>query len=210
MIRSYRFYVVFALLIATVVYIHFHQEITVPVNRPLVEIPVNYQGWRMTNETRFDQRILDVLKPTDYVSRVYRSPDGKNVTLYVGYHSGGKESGPIHSPKHCLPGSGWGQLTLEKAEVPVADGTVPLVKSIYQNGDRKELFLYWFQVKGKSITSEYALKFAEITNSIFFNRKDSAFIRVSVPFEEDEAKAFALGSRFIQSFYPFIQSFLPK
>ncbi len=210
MIRSYRFYVVFALLIATAVYIHFHQEITVPVNRPLVEIPVNYQGWRMTNETRFDQRILDVLKPTDYVSRAYRSPDGKNVTLYVGYHSGGKESGPIHSPKHCLPGSGWGQLTIEKTEVSVTDGVVPLVKSVYQHGDRKELFLYWFQVKGKSITSEYALKFTEIANSIFFNRKDSAFIRISVPFEEDEAKAFALGSSFIRSFYPFIQSFLPK
>jgi hypothetical protein len=62
----------------------------------------------------------------------------------------------------------------------------------------------------RTIANEYVLKFAEVMNSIFHNRRDSAFIRISVPFEEDEDKAFAVGSRFIRDFYPHIELVLPK
>lgn len=211
MIRPYRFYVVFLLLAAAAGFIHFHQEATIPTNRPLLEIPSHHLEWRMTSEIRFDPKTLEVLKPTDYVSRVYQGENGERVTFYVGYHSGGKESGPIHSPKHCLPGSGWSCLLERQDTVQIWDVPLPLVRSVYQRGDQsKELFLYWFQVRGKSLTNEYALKISEILNSILYNRKDAAFIRISIPFQENEEKAFATGSRFIRDFYPFIKEFLPN
>ncbi|APG26461.1 EpsI family protein [Syntrophotalea acetylenivorans] len=210
MITKYRFFIVYALLIAAALFVHLHEDVAVPVNRPLAEIPHHQSDWRMTSQTRFDDRILEVLKPTDYLSRSYTDQKGNRVGFYLGYHGGGPDSGPIHSPKHCLPGSGWQELSAETGELTVDGANIHLVKAVYQNGYSNELFIYWFQVKGKSLVNEYALKIAEVTNSIFYNRKDSAFIRISVPVTEDLDKAVAVGERFVRDFYPHICSVLPK
>ena len=44
---------------------------------------------------------------------------------------------------------------------------------------------------------------------MFYRRKDASFIRVSVPFESDENKAFSIGKNFIKDFNPIIEEFLP-
>lgn len=210
MISKYRFFIVYALLIAAALFVHLHGDVAVPVSRPLAEIPQKAGDWRMVSQTRFDDRILEVLKPTDYLSRSYVDQKGNRVGFYLGYHGGGPDSGPIHSPKHCLPGSGWQELSTEVGELTVADRDIQLVRSVYQNGYSNELFLYWFQVKGKTLANEYALKIAEVTNSIFYNRKDSAFIRISVPVADDIDEAIAVGEQFVRDFYPHISSVLPK
>jgi EpsI family protein len=163
----------------------------------------------MTGETRFSEQVLAVLNPSDYLYRVYHDAEGRQVAFYLGYHNGGKETGSIHSPKHCLPGGGWFELSEKKMALPVGEKAVRLVCSVYQNGDAKEMFLYWFQVKGKTLNDEYSLKLAEVTNSILHGRRDSAFVRISIPFEEDDEAAFEAGRRFIEEFYPEIRSVLP-
>lgn len=210
MIKKHRFFIVYALLIAAALFVHLHEDVAVPVNRPLAEIPQQQGAWRMVSQTRFDEQILEVLKPTDYLSRSYTDQKGNRLGFYLGYHGGGPDSGPIHSPKHCLPGSGWQEVSTEVGEMAIAGQNINLVRSVYQNSYSRELFLYWFQVKGKSLANEYALKIAEVTNSIFYNRKDSAFIRISVPVEDDLDKAVAVGEQFIQDFYPHICSVLPE
>lgn len=209
MIPRYRFFIVFALLLAAAIFVHSHGDLAVPTNRPLTDIPLRSAGWTMTGESRFDERVIEVLKPTDYLSRYYTDASGNRVSFYLGYHAGGPESGPIHSPKHCLPGSGWSVLNERTVSVPVGGKSVSFVRAVYQNGEAREMFLYWFQVRGETLSSEYALKFAEVKNSIFNNRKDAAFIRISIPFQGDEEKAFETGRAFIQAFYPAIEAVLP-
>ncbi|BCR05271.1 EpsI family protein [Desulfuromonas versatilis] len=210
MISKYRLFIVYGLLIAAAIFVHTHGDVYVPSSKPLEEIPRHENGWRMAEETRFDERVLEVLKPTDYISRMYQDGEGKRVSIYLGYHGGGPESGPIHSPKHCLPGSGWHEMSSVSGEMNLGGERINLVRSTYQNGYAKELFLYWYQVKGRTLNDEYALKFAEVKNSILHNRRDSAFVRVSVPFEEDVEQAVAVGERFIRDFYPHIQRVLPN
>lgn len=209
MIPRYRFIVVYALLLAATLYLHTHEEFAVPTGRPLSEIPLHQGDWTMTGETRFSEQVLAVLNPSDYLYRVYRDAEGRRVTFYLGYHNGGKDTGPIHSPKHCLPGGGWFELSERKMALPIGEKGVRLVRSVYQNGGAKEMFLYWFHVKGKTLNNEYSLKLAEVANSILHSRRDSAFIRISIPFEEDEEGAFEAGRRFIEEFYPQIQAVLP-
>ena len=163
----------------------------------------------MTSQARFSEDILNVLKPTDYLSRNYEGSSVKRIGLYIGYHDGGNESGEIHSPKNCLPGSGWQELSAAKMDLNEPLGKISLVKAIYQKGESRELFLYWFQVQDKTLSDEYSLKLAEITSSIIHGRKDAAFIRVSVPIEVGEHEAAAAGVRFIRDFYPLIREFLP-
>lgn len=210
MIKTSRFIAVYFLIMLTALFLNLHHDISVPTNKPFNEFPVNIKEWRMVSQSLFTERILNVLKPTDYMNRQYAGIDGIPVNLYIGYHGGGKNSGAIHSPKHCLPGGGWYKASEKKASVDIGDRKINLVAAVYQKGERKDLFLYWYQVKGKTLSDEYFLKFSEIMNSILYKRRDSAFIRVSIPFEADEGMAYSLGLRFIKDFYPVIGSFLPE
>jgi EpsI family protein len=209
MIPRYRFYLVYVLLITAAFFVHTHGNLAVPTSLPLTEIPLHHGGWSMAGETRFSEQVMKILRPSNYLYRVYRDGDGRRVALYLGYHDGGPQSGAIHSPKHCLPGGGWFELSERKMTLPVGEKTVRLVCSVYQNGGAKEMFLYWFQVKGKTLSDEYRLKLEVVANSILNGRRDSAFVRVSIPFEADEEAAFATGRRFIEEFYPQIEAVLP-
>lgn len=209
MIKSGQFIIVYILLAAAGLYINFHGNTAVPVNKPFSEFPVENRGWRMVGEDEFDDRLLGVLKPTDYLSRQYAGPDGSRVELYMGYHDGGKESGEIHSPKHCLPGGGWQEISIEKRELAAGNKKIKLAEAHYQKGDVRKIFFYWFQVRGETISDEYRLKFKELMNSLFYSRGDSTFLRISVSYENDEESARLAGEKFIRDFNGIIQSFLP-
>ena len=210
MITRTRFVLVYLLLILTWCSISLYSRSTVPVSKPLAEFPSVCREWRMTSQTRFSDNILNILMPTDYLSRTYEGTDGKRIALYIGYHDGGKKSGDIHSPKHCLPGSGWQQISTAHMELAEPLGAINLVKAVYEKGGSKELFFYWFQVQDKTLSNEYALKVSGIKNSIFLGRKDAAFIRISVPFEENEKEATTTGIDFVHDIYPLIRDFIPS
>ena len=211
MMKTWRFYIIFVLLGLSALYVYTRSEVAVPVNQPLNLFPEKVAEWAMTGQARFDERTLAVLRPTDYLSRSYVDEHGNSLSLYIGFHGGGPESGPIHSPKHCLPGSGWNRLNEEVKHVKLGDGEmIPYVSAVYQKDSEKQLFLYWFQVRNDILTNEYSLKLARLKNSLLSNRRDSAFIRLSVMATDGVEPARAIGERFIHDFFPAIKSALPK
>jgi EpsI family protein len=205
-----RFIIVYVLFTATALVITLHRDIDVPINRPFSEFPQKVHTWQMSKRNEFSDNVLGVLKATDYLSREYTDAGGKPVGLYIGYHSGGKNGGGIHSPKHCLPGSGWYEASTRRGVLVIPGGTINLVRAVYQKGESKELFLYWFQVRDRSISDEYSLKMAEIINSVLYRRRDESFIRVSVPVGTDIDQATARGEQFIRDFEPLFREFLPR
>lgn len=203
-----RFILFYLLLIVTMGCMHLPARVSVPPAKSLAFFPTICREWRMTSQERLSDDILSVLKPTDYLSRRYEDGSGARISLYIGYHDGGKASGDIHSPKNCLPGSGWQQLSSGRMDIKEPLGTINLTRAVYQKGEYRELFLYWFQVRNKTLSDEFSLKLAGITNSIMHGRKDAAFIRISIPFEVDEHEVAARGVRFIREVYPLIRQFL--
>ena len=208
-IKTWRFIVLYILLGLSAVYVHTRSEASVPVNRPLDQFPQKAGEWTMTGQARFDERVLAVLLPTDYLSRTYKNSKGDQGSLYIGYHNGGPNSGPIHSPKQCLPGSGWNRLDAEVRQLRVNGQQVSYVSSLYQKDTEQQLFLYWFQVRDQFLTNEYALKFSMAKNSLLSNRRDSSFIRLSIMVTDGEEKARLIGEDFIKAFLPAIQESLP-
>ncbi len=209
MIKKSRFIVIYVLMALGMAYLVTHEDIAVPMNTPFSQFPTEFSDWEMVGQSHFSEGVLAQLRPADYLSRRYRSSQGQMVDLYVGYHSGGKDSGPIHSPKHCLPGSGWHPVSSTNMAVETEAGPVHLVQAMYSFGEANEIFLYWFQVRDRSLTSEYILKLEEIRNSMFHRRRDSSFIRISVPYDTDKAGAEMIAKRFAREFYPVIKEFLP-
>ena len=205
----WRFAVCGLLLLATWFLLRSVDSRTVAVTRPLVQFPAVCQGWRMTSQEQFDGEVLKLLRPTDYLARHYESADGHKVSLYVGYHDGGSDSGEIHSPRHCLPGTGWQKLAVAPAVIPTPNGAIHAVRAVYQKGGAQELLYYWFQVRGRTLDNEYALKLAAVTGALFHGRRDAGFIKVSMPFEADEQGADAAMLGFIRHVYPELCRFLP-
>jgi EpsI family protein len=208
--NTMRFMIVYTLFTAAALVITFHRDTEVPTNRPFSEFPEKVQSWQMSKRNEFSDNVLSVLKPTDYLFRQYKEANGKTVSLYIGYHGGGKEGGEIHSPKHCLPGSGWYEVSTRRGVLGIAGGTINLIRAVYQKGESRELFLYWFQVRERSISDEYSLKMAEIVNSALYRRRDASFIRVSVPIDSDFDQAVAKGEQFIRDFEPLFREYLPR
>ena len=209
-IKPWRFYVLFLLLGISALYVYTRSEAAVPINKSLDLFPQKVADWKMTGYAQFGERTLAVLLPTDYLSRTYHDSHGNRLSLYIGFHDGGPNSGPIHSPKQCLPGSGWNYLNNEVKQVSLDGENIPYVSAIYQKEIEKQLFLYWYQVRDQILTNEYALKLAMLKNSMLSNRRDSSFIRLSVMATDSEDKATEIGEQFIRDFFPAIREALPR
>jgi len=203
-----RFLILYSLVIATGLFLHLRSTVEVSLSQPLDAFPGSVNEWRMSGRSQFSESILKVLRPTDYLARRYVSSSGEAVDLYIGYYDGGPDSGGIHSPRHCLPGSGW-NLDFHEERVLVLQGEkVHLVNAVYSKGEVRRLFTYWFQVRGITINDEYSLKVAEILNSLLKNRRDSAFVRISTVISHKNVTDRSAVNQFVKDFYPVIQSFL--
>lgn len=189
-------------------FIRFYSDVATPLNRPFSEFPAAVDQWRAVRDWRFSDRTLEVLQPSDYLARKYAGPEGKAVELYIGYHDGGPEAGAIHSPKNCLPGSGWYLESEKQRRIPVQGRELEVVSAVYRRGEKRTVFYYWFQVCGRPVTNEYALKMGEILGSVTSRRRDTAFVRISADGRGEVAESAV--TRFVSDFYPTIQSFLPS
>lgn len=180
-----------------------------PLLAPLTTFPETIGPWRKVKDTSFTPSELQVLKPTDYLVRRYANPAGEIVELYIGYHDGGQEAGPLHSPRNCLPGGGWHREESRTVALPTAQGDVPLASAVFALGPQRDLFVYWFMAGGESYADEFRFKAAHVLNSVLHSRQDSALVRVNVPLRADSQTAMETALSFLELAYPRIQHALP-
>lgn len=159
--------------------------------RPLSEIPINLGQWQQRGgEIRFDRQTESVLRTSDYTMRVYELPDGRSANVYVGYYTSQRTGATYHSPQNCLPGAGWVMREPELISIPAASGkTFEANRYIIENGDYKEVMLYWYQGRGRAVASEYEDKIYTVWDSVWRRRSDGAMIRIMTGAGDSEAEA---------------------
>ena len=185
--------------------IPYHQ--TVPLKKSFDTFPLQYQGWQ-GNALYLDGDVINVLKMSDYLNRGYQRGTDR-VGLYVGYYATQTEGAQIHSPKGCLPASGWLKVSEETESMEVQGfGRINFVKALYQKDEQKELFLYWYQMRNVSIADEFKLRFLRYLNSVRYGRNDAAFIRISMSVAQSEAQSSAVLKDFMKSFAPLLKGYL--
>lgn len=151
---------------------------------------------------------------TNYLSRLFVRRDttvraSHYFTLYVGYYDRQTSGKTIHSPKNCLPGSGWEPLTSQSAQIVTPSGTVVVNRYLIQKGRDQALVLYWYQGRGRVASNEYAVKWDLVRDAALRRRSDEALVRVVVPIRGSEADAFALASRIAGRIVPDLNLALP-
>lgn len=177
---------------------------------PLSVFPTNLGQWHETKEGVIEQEELDVLKADDVLTRVYGSPQGE-ASLFVAYFKTQRTGQSPHSPKNCLPGSGWQQTESGRLDVDTSAGPIHINRYLVAKGQDQSLVFYWYQSQGRVIADEFAAKFYLIEDSIRKHRSDTSLVRVVVgvsPNHLDQAEK--AGVDFVKTVYPEVRSFLPQ
>jgi EpsI family protein len=185
----------------------------VPVAKPLALFPNQIRDWRTVEDTPVEKDILEQLKADDTLNRIYARPESHvGLNLFIAYFKTQRTGQSPHSPKNCLPGSGWEPTSVGFLTLPVKGEPAPIKINRYvvTHGEDKSVVLYWYQSERRVVASEFAAKFWLVMDSIRYHRSDTALVRVSVPvLQNDEAAATRAGVAFVQSMFPVLKSYLP-
>lgn len=191
-----------------------HGEAT-PLAAPLTAFPLTISGWHLLREQGIDKETRDVLKADDYLTRAYQSKEG-GADLFIAYFKTQRQGQSPHSPKNCLPGSGWEQVESGRIEVPIAGpaggpaGAININQYVVAKGQQQSVVYYWYQSQGRVIADEFAAKFYLVADSIRHHRSDTALVRVVVPVAGGNiAGAEKIGIDFVKAFYPAVKGYLP-
>lgn len=178
------FSIAIVLLTATVIYVNFLIIVQpMPPLRPISEFPAHLGDFSQIGENQtFSDRVMASLGVDHYIMREYRDKDGYSLWLYIGYYESQTEGQIIHSPKHCMPGSGWN--TIESKDIPlvVADSSNTKIKineMVLQKGLEKQLAFYWYHSRGRIVANEYIDRFYMILDSLMKKRSDGALVRIT-------------------------------
>jgi EpsI family protein len=196
---------------------------TVPVVGPLSRFPANFGRWTAFRDFPIDPETQEVLKADDVLSRQYvdttRAHDCSDenrwncLVLFVAFFKTQRYGQAPHSPKNCLPGAGWEQVSAERPAITVPGESQPIVINnfVTEHGEDKSVSLYWYQSHQRIIASEFAAKFYSIVDSIRYHRSDTAIVRIIIPVAGSNIDAAVqTGYAFVRAIFPSLLRQLPE
>lgn len=202
------------MLVQIAVFYGFSRAEYLPSHRPLALFSLPGGAWSVIQDVQLDKETLDVLKADDILSRVYvNNSTGQTATLFVAYFETQRTGKTPHSPKNCLPGSGWAQTQSGTIEIPVQGEASPIRVNRYvvARGTNQSVVLYWYQARNRVIASEYSAKIYTVEDAIRYNRSDTSLVRVVVGVDDGNiAKAVDAATSFVKAFFFPLKEYLPS
>jgi EpsI family protein len=181
---------------------------------PLGLFPHALGGWTVARDVPIEQEVQDVLRADDTLNRVYVNPSQTDYAfLFIAYFKTQRYGQAPHSPKNCLPGSGWEPVETGRQTIDVPGWNAPIVTNrfVVEHGDERSVVLYWYQTHNRIIASEYWAKFWLVVDSIRYRRSDTSLVKIVVPVHDNNVgAATATGVRFIQAMFPSLLRQLPS
>ena len=183
-----------------------------PPRQPLQSFPERLGTWTGT-DLAIDADTLQVLGPGDFLLRSYTSEDQPYINLFIAYFASQRTGDTIHSPKNCLPGSGWAPIESNHISVSVpGHAPFPANRFVIAKGESKQLVLYWYWAHDRGVASEYWAKYYLVADSITMNRSDGSLVRITTPMfaseSADEAQQRLLP--FVSSIVPQLKTYIPR
>jgi EpsI family protein len=175
---------------------------------PLREFPSEI-GFAQSADRPFETQVVKAIGADDYTNRRYTG-SSLPIELYIGYYKDQRTGDRIHSPKNCLPGSGWDPIHSASIEIGSMDGTPVVVNALLvAQGVKRDMVLYWYQSHGRIIASEYSAKFWLIADALNNRSADGAIVRIWTTASDGEANSQARAVEFARHVYPQVARFLP-
>ena len=130
-------------------------------------------------------------------------------SVYVGYYDSQTQGRTIHSPKNCLPGSGWEAIRSREVTLQTALGAVPANRYLLQRDEQKALVVYWYQGRGRVEANEYLVKAQLLRDAALHGRTEEALVRIVVPIVTTEEEAFERAAAAAAQLVPSVDRALP-
>lgn len=159
-----------------------------------------------------NSKVYNILGVEDYIMANFSKGTGQAVNLYVGFYESQSKGDLIHSPKNCMPGAGWNivQSSVIPIDLPKSDKTIKIARLLLNKDGQKQVVYYWFQSRGRIISSEYMQKIWLVVDSITKNRTDGSFVRLITPVIKNKTGAEVLLTQFADEVYPALNQFIPN
>ena len=184
-----------------------------PPHKPLEQFSLADSNWVVHQEVALDKETLDILKADDILSRIYQNKsNGHLATLFVAYFETQRTGKAPHSPKNCLPGSGWVPSESGLIEIPIQGEaqSIKVNRYVVARGQNQSVVLYWYQARSRIIASEYSAKIFTVADAIRYNRSDTSLVRVVVGVDDGNTRdATGTAISFVQSFFGSLRQYLP-
>ena len=176
---------------------------------PLDQFPLVLGTWHGADQPRPDPQTLRVLAADALLDRVYLERGQAPVGLFVAYYGAQQHGEAIHSPQNCLPGSGWQPVSRRRAVIETSGGPIDANRYVIEKQGRQQLVLYWFQGRGRTVSSEYANKFHLVLDAMRLGRTDGSLVRITTPIIAGERVADEVATRFARQSGHALRRWLP-
>jgi EpsI family protein len=203
-----------AFLLAQVLLVHWIAGAERPLQPPaLSTFPSTFDAWRQLREDPIAADVAAELRADQILSRTYvHKSTGSTANLFVAWFQSQRSgASQPHSPKVCLPASGWTPSVTGEITIDIPDGAITVNRYIVVNRSERDVILYWYQGPHRVTAGEWEAKLWSIVDGIREQRTDTALVRVVVqvgPTGDEVATAVATG--FAQGLFPLLRENLPS
>jgi EpsI family protein len=207
-----RFALVVILLAGTALFLYARRGAErIPVRQEFALFPLAIGEWQGM-ELRIDQQTKDVLGAGDFTERIYRrDPVEPTVDLFMAYFPSQRTGNSMHSPKNCLPGSGWDPVESRQMTMPYRETQATINRYIIARGAERQMVLYWYQAHDRIIASEYSAKLCLVADAIRMNRTDGALVRIVTPIRDETTNAAQIRAEaFARRIMPMLDTYIPN
>ncbi len=174
----------------------------------LHSLPNQIGSWRAGDERALQPEEAATLKPDEYILRDYVSADGRiPINVFVAYFKSLQNAYGPHSPRICLPGSGWLVSSSKQISLPVGGRPegIPVNEYVMEKGVDRIFVVYWYQNSRNIWADEYWAKLRLLPDLLRYKRSDVSLVRLVTPLGSgDSERELTRCLDFTKQAFPFI------
>jgi EpsI family protein len=212
--RDRRIFFVPIFVLAQAVLVHWAVGIErAPAPPALSNFPSTFGDWKLLHEDPIAAEVAAELHAGQILSRTYLQESGTSTAnLFVAWFQSQRAgTSQPHSPKVCLPASGWTPALTGEITLNTTSGAITVNRYIVVNPTQRDVVLYWYQGPRRVTSGEWEAKLWLMADALRDRRTDTALVRVVVPSgDTGDQVSTAAAATFAQQIYPLLRETLPR
>jgi EpsI family protein len=152
----------------------------------LDRLPRELEGWSSEEKLMSDD-VARALDADETFSRVYSDSQGRFVSVFLAYFASQQVNSQIHSPRNCIPGSGWKVVSTSQVSGNHIGGEHQATRMVISRNESRHFIMYWFRTRGGDLAGEYSLKWDLVKNAIGRQPTNAMFIRFHARVGQEDA-----------------------
>jgi len=154
-----------------------HLQPEAPDTMNIEEFPLKKDAWTGVRDDLVPE-FVEMLNPTAIFSATYTNGRGRSVHLFFDYFAGQSNPGGPHSPRNCVPGSGWIISKESEHRIDIKGRNVNIGRFYFRRESSEKVMDFWYITRYGETANDYLFKFYSMISSLTFRPNDIAFVRI--------------------------------